>query len=56
MKNRDAVAALHHEGIRFSVTPMENPEDPGGPPVNIAFLEILCEFINKLMKQDKKYV
>jgi len=25
-------------------------------PVNIAFLEVLCEFTNKLMKQDKKTV
>jgi len=56
VKNRDAVAALHREGIYFSVTPMENPDDPAGPPPNLAFLEILCEFTNKLMKQDKKVI
>lgn len=56
VKNRDAVAALHREGIIFSISPLENPEDPTGPPPNLAFLEILCEFTNKLMKQDKKVV
>lgn len=56
MKNRDAVAALHREGILFTVTPIENPSDPLGPPPNLAFLEILNEFTNKLMKQDKRVV
>ncbi|GAB6019831.1 hypothetical protein CHUAL_001371 [Chamberlinius hualienensis] len=56
VKNRDAVAALHRESIIFALTPLENPDDPGGPPPNMAFLEILCEFTNKLMKQDKKVI
>lgn len=56
VKNRDAVAALHREGILYTVTPLENPTDPLGPPPNLAFLEILAEFTNKLMKQDKKVV
>lgn len=56
VKNRDSVAALHREGILFAVTPFENVVDPLGPPPNLAFLEILCEFTNKLMKQDKKVV
>lgn len=56
LKNREAVTQLHREGILFSVTPMENVEDPTGPPPNIAFLEILAEFTNKLLKQDKKVV
>ncbi|GFW62953.1 cohesin subunit SA-1 [Trichonephila clavipes] len=56
VKNRDAVAALHREGILFTVTPIENPADPLGPPPNLAFLEILTEFTNKLMKLDKRVV
>lgn len=56
LKNREAVTQLHREGILFSVNPMENPNDPTGPPPNIAFLEIVTEFTNKLLKQDKKVV
>ena len=56
LKNRDAVAQLHREGILVSVNPMENNDDPSGPPPNLPFLEILAEFTNKLLKQDKKVV
>ncbi|XP_013381266.1 cohesin subunit SA-1-like isoform X1 [Lingula anatina] len=56
VKNRDAVAAMHTEGIIFSLTPLENPNDPKGAPPNLGFLEILCEFTSKLMRQDKKAV
>lgn len=56
VKNRDAITALHREGILFSVNPLENPNDPTGPPPNLAFLEILSEFTNKLLKQDKRVV
>ena len=35
---------------------MENPDDPTGAPANLPFLEILSEFTNKLLKQDKKVV
>ena len=35
---------------------MENPDDPTGAPPNLPFLEILYEFTNKLLKQDKKVV
>ncbi len=35
---------------------MENPDDPTGAPPNLPFLEILSEFTNKLLKQDKKVV
>ena len=51
LKNREAVTQLHREGILFSVTPMENPDDPTGPPPNLPFLEIVTEFTNKLLKQ-----
>merc|ERR1719461_534689 len=56
VKNREAVASLHREGILVAVNPMENPEDPAGAPPNLAFLEILTEFTGKLLKQDKKVV
>lgn len=56
VKNREAITALHREGILFSVNPLENSEDPTGPPPNLPFLEILTEFTNKLLKQDKRVV
>ena len=43
------------EGILFSLSEAETIEG-NKPPPNLAFLEILCEFTNKLMKQDKKTV
>lgn len=55
-KNRDAVAALHREGIHFTFNTIENPENPLGQPPNLPFLEILSEFSNKLIRQDKKTV
>jgi cohesin complex subunit SA-1/2 len=56
IKNREAITALHREGILFSVNPLENPNDPNGPPPNLDFLEALAEFTNKLLKQDKRVV
>ncbi|XP_072033672.1 cohesin subunit SA-1-like isoform X2 [Amphiura filiformis] len=56
IKTRDAVAALHKEGILFGLTPIEDPNNPDGPPPNLGYLEILSEFTAKLMKQDKKVV
>merc|ERR1719509_89962 len=56
VKNREAVAKLHHEGILTAVHPLENPSDPAAPPPNLPFLELLTEFTNKLLKQDKKVV
>jgi len=49
VNNREGITALHREGILFSV----NPLDPNGPPPNLDFLEILAEFTNKLLNQDK---
>ena len=54
LKNREAVTSLHREGILVAATPLENPLDAAGAPPNLAFLEILTEFTNKLLKQDKK--
>ncbi|KAI8772558.1 cohesin subunit SA-2 isoform X3 [Biomphalaria glabrata] len=57
IKNRQAIAAIHIEGILFSLTPLENPDKgPDAAPPNITFLEILCEFTCKLIKQDRKNV
>merc|ERR1740128_364607 len=56
LKNREAVASLHREGILVAVNPLENLDDPAGAPPNLAFLEILTEFTDKLLKQDKKVV
>ncbi|KAJ8926732.1 hypothetical protein NQ314_020849 [Rhamnusium bicolor] len=56
VKNREAITALHRAGILFAVTGAENnSDDPTGPPPNLPFLEILTEFTNKLLKQDKRY-
>lgn len=57
VKNREAITALHRAGILFAVTGAENnSDDPTGPPINLPFLEILSEFTNKLLKQDKRVV
>ncbi|XP_018561375.1 cohesin subunit SA-1 [Anoplophora glabripennis] len=57
VKNREAITALHRAGILFAVTGVENSsDDPTGPPANLPFLEILSEFTNKLLKQDKRVV
>lgn len=56
VKNREAITALHRAGILFAVTGAEGSEDPICPPPNLPFLEILCEFTNKLLKQDKRVV
>ena len=55
-KNRNAFAALHKEGIQFAFATIENPDNPLGPPPNLAFLEVLMEFSNKLIKIDKRTV
>ena len=44
------------EGILFSLNPLQDPNNPGGPPPNLSFLEVISEFSGKLMKGDKKTV
>jgi cohesin complex subunit SA-1/2 len=57
VKNREAITALHRQGILFAVSSQDGAEvDPTGPPPNLSYLEILSEFTNKLLKQDKKVV
>ena len=56
VKNREAITALHRDGIIFATNPLENRNNPIGPPPNLGFLEICGEFSNKLLKQEKKVV
>ncbi|XP_044583822.1 cohesin subunit SA-2 isoform X2 [Cotesia glomerata] len=57
IKNREAITALHRAGVFFAITPPDGVElDPTGPPPNLPYLEILAEFTNKLLKQDKRLV
>ncbi|KAK7922534.1 hypothetical protein WMY93_009436 [Mugilogobius chulae] len=55
VKTRDAIAMLHKDGIEFAFKE-PSPQGEGGPPLNLAFLDILCEFSSKLMRQDKRTV
>uniref|UniRef100_A0A8C2K7Y6 Cohesin subunit SA n=1 Tax=Cyprinus carpio TaxID=7962 RepID=A0A8C2K7Y6_CYPCA len=55
IKTREAVATLHKDGIEFAFK-VPNPKGPEYPPPNLAFLEVLCEFSSKLLRQDKKTV
>jgi cohesin complex subunit SA-1/2 len=54
IKNREAVTALHRAGVLFAAEHW-NADDSTVPP-NLLFLEIINEFTNKLLKQDKKVV
>lgn len=54
IKNREAVTALHRAGILFA-SKDTTPDDPN-VPANLAFLDVISEFTNKLLKQDKKVV
>ncbi|XP_052860606.1 cohesin subunit SA-1 [Anopheles cruzii] len=57
VKNREAITVFHRAGIYFAVTtPNEAHEDPSAAPPCIAFLEVLAELTNKLIKQDKKLI
>lgn len=43
------------DGIEFAFKD-PSPQGEGGPPLNLAFLDILSEFSSKLMRQDKRTV
>ncbi|THD21172.1 Cohesin subunit [Fasciola hepatica] len=58
MKIREAMVAFHSEGIQFCVASAAaaaaaSGQPPGVPP-NLTFLEVVAEFSNKLLRQDKK--
>uniref|UniRef100_A0A672M465 Cohesin subunit SA n=1 Tax=Sinocyclocheilus grahami TaxID=75366 RepID=A0A672M465_SINGR len=55
IKTREAIAMLHKDGIEFTFKE-PSPQGEGGPPLNLAFLDILSEFSSKLLRQDKKTV
>ena len=55
-KNRKIFAALHKEGIQFAFETVENHDNTRGPPPNLAFLEVLMKFSNKLIQVDKQTV
>lgn len=43
------------DGIGFAFKEL-SPQGEGGPPLNLAFLDILSEFSSKLIRQDKRTV
>lgn len=49
------VCLLFRDGIEFAFKE-QSPQGEGGPPLNLAFLDILSEFSSKLLRQDKKTV
>ncbi|KAK6485407.1 cohesin subunit SA-2 isoform X2 [Huso huso] len=55
IKSRESVAMMHKDGIEFAFKGfVQNGQKQ--PPPNIAYLTILSEFSNKLLKPDKKTV
>uniref|UniRef100_A0A8B9K5P3 Cohesin subunit SA n=1 Tax=Astyanax mexicanus TaxID=7994 RepID=A0A8B9K5P3_ASTMX len=55
LKTREAIAMLHKDGIEFAFKE-PSPQGEGGPPLNLAFLDVLSEFSSKLLRQDRKTV
>ncbi|KAI5744904.1 hypothetical protein M8J76_006416 [Diaphorina citri] len=57
MKNREAVTVLHREGIMFAISPRDGTTvmEEDVPPY-LPFLEVLAEFTNKLLRQDKRVI
>lgn len=43
------------DGIEFAFKE-PSPQGEGGPPLNLAFLDVLSEFSSKLIRQDKRTV
>uniref|UniRef100_A0A1I7XVF4 STAG domain-containing protein n=1 Tax=Heterorhabditis bacteriophora TaxID=37862 RepID=A0A1I7XVF4_HETBA len=58
IKNREAVAMVHRDGIQFALQGFDpNLGRRGGnKPANITFLEVIMEFSSKLIRQDKQAV
>ncbi|CAH8671635.1 unnamed protein product [Schistosoma bovis] len=60
IKIRESMVAFHSEGIQFCVsraasTAAATGQTPGVPS-NLLFLEVVAEFSNKLLRQDKKSI
>uniref|UniRef100_A0A0N4WR31 SCD domain-containing protein n=1 Tax=Haemonchus placei TaxID=6290 RepID=A0A0N4WR31_HAEPC len=59
IKNREAVAVVHRDGIQFALTgfdPNQTRRGTANKPMNITFLEVIMEFSPKLIRQDKAAV
>ncbi|XP_071656338.1 cohesin subunit SA-3 isoform X2 [Patagioenas fasciata] len=50
LRNRQALLGLHREGIQFA---LQEPGEPGQPPLNLPFLEVLSEFSPRLLRPDR---
>lgn len=55
-KNREAMTALHCYCVSFVTSANRGvaEDDPSVPPTHFAFFEILNEFTDKLLNEDKK--
>ncbi|KIH53967.1 hypothetical protein ANCDUO_15886 [Ancylostoma duodenale] len=57
LKNREAVAVVHRDGIQFALMGYDpNRKVGANKPINITFLEVIIEFSAKLIRQDKAAV
>ncbi|WKX99224.1 hypothetical protein Q1695_014252 [Nippostrongylus brasiliensis] len=59
LKNREAVAVVHRDGIQFALDGFDPNQSRRGiitKPINITFLEVIIEFSPKLIRQDKAAV
>ncbi|KAK6015984.1 hypothetical protein OSTOST_18537, partial [Ostertagia ostertagi] len=59
IKNREAVAVVHRDGIQFALMgfdPNQSRRGSANKPINITFLEVIMEFSPKLIRQDKAAV
>ncbi|KAH8867922.1 Cohesin subunit SA-2 [Schistosoma japonicum] len=60
IKIRESMVAFHSEGIQFCVSRAASTAaatgQPPGIPSNLLFLEVVAEFSNKLLRQDKKSI
>ncbi|VDM70960.1 unnamed protein product [Strongylus vulgaris] len=57
LKNREAVAVVHRDGIQFALMGYDpNRREGANKPINITFLEVIIEFSAKLIRQDKAAV
>ncbi|XP_064413605.1 cohesin subunit SA-2 isoform X3 [Latimeria chalumnae] len=56
VKFRESIAMMHKDGIEFAFKESILGKEKQQPPPNLAFLFILGEFSNKLLKPDKRTV
>ena len=59
IKIREAMVAFHSDGIQFvlsTTSPTSNNDGNSAVPTALLFLEIIAEFSNKLLQQDKRSI